>query len=559
MSDNPTRSFELLMREPVPPERWAKPHPGRAHELKRQDGLSIERNVSVPLRDGTRILIDIYLPDRKLDEKPPVILGWGPYGKHNQSSNLFPEAGIENGWNSPYTGFEAPDPIYWCGHGYAVVYADPRGAYYSEGEFRHNGAGEGEDCYDLIEWLGTQPWSNGKVGMSGVSYLAGIQYLVASQRPPHLAAINPWECFTDWYREFAYHGGIPETNFIPRAGGAIANSTNRVEDTLANVRAHPLWDAYWESKSVDLEDIVTPAFIVASWSDHGLHSRGSLAAYRRIKSKQKYLLVHGRKKWSHYYTPGNVERLRQFFDHFLRGTDDSVLSWPPVSLEIRRSAYEWTQRDENEWPLARTRYVPLYLDARSNSLKPELVGQESVARYDSENKDDAAVFNYVFPEATELTGPMKLRLWVEAESATDMDLFVAIQKTDASGQVVPFMFYACFDNGPVALGWLRVSHRALDEARSTPERPVHSHLREDMLTPGVPVPVDIEIWPSSTYFEAGERLRVVIKGSDVYAESPPHLPFARHTDLRNCGMHIIHTGGDFDSYLLIPVTPPAEE
>jgi putative CocE/NonD family hydrolase len=328
---------------------------------------------------------------------------------------------------------------------------------------------------------------------------------------------------------------------------------------LANVRAHPLWDAYWESKSVDLEDIVTPAFIVASWSDHGLHSRGSLEAYRRIKSKHKYLLVHGRKKWSHYYTPGNVERLRQFFDHFLRGTDDNVLSWPPVSLEIRRSAYEWTQRDENEWPLARTRYVPLYLDARSNSLKPELVGQESVARYDSENKDDAAVFDYVFPEATELTGPMKLRLWVEAESATDMDLFVAIQKTDAFGRLVPFMFYACFDNGPVALGWLRVSHRALDEARSTPERPVHSHLREDMLTPGVPVPVDIEIWPSSTYFEAGERLRVVIKGSDVYAESPPHLPFARHTDLRNRGIHIIHTGGDFDSHLLIPVTPPAEE
>jgi putative CocE/NonD family hydrolase len=145
------------------------------------------------------------------------LLGWSPYGKHNVSDRLaWPAAGVADGWMSAYTAFEAPDPMYWCPRGYAIVYPDPRGAWYSEGELRHGGRGEAEDCFDLIQWLGDQRWSNGKVGMSGVSYLTAIQWQVAPLRPPALAAINPFEGFSDWYREFAYHGGIPETSFLVR-------------------------------------------------------------------------------------------------------------------------------------------------------------------------------------------------------------------------------------------------------------------------------------------------------------------------------------------------------
>jgi predicted acyl esterase len=138
-----------------------------------------------------------------------------------------------------------------------------------------------------------------------------------------------------------------------------------------------------------------------------------------------------------------------------------------------------------------------------------------------------------------------------------MDLFVAIQKLDREGAQVGFNFYAFYENGPAALGWLRVSHRELDPERSSPEQPVHTHLREDRLSPGEIVPVEIEIWPSSTLFRAGETLRLVVKGMDIYRDALPNLPFARHEELRNRGRHVIHAGGAYDSHLLVPVIQPA--
>lgn len=538
-----------------PSEALGKPLlTGPEYRARRENGLFIEQNVPVVLRDGTRILIDIYRPDADPSHLP-VILGWSPYGKHNLSSRGFPHSGVEEGWISPYTAFEAPDPAYWCRRGYAVVFPDPRGTWLSEGEMHHGGQQESEDAYDLVEWLGEAPWSNGKVGMSGVSYLAAIQWQVGPLRPRHLAALNPWEAFSDWYREFGYHGGIRETGFAPGACERLNWSLTRTEDTGASMTAHPLYDEYWASKDTELEAIETPIFIVASWSDQGFHTRGTLEAYKRIRSKHKWLDVHGRKKWAYYYDPANVDRLRAFFDHFLKDSDSAVLGWPKVRLEVRERAYVGKVRAENEWPLKRTRFLPLYLDAAGGTLGPAPSAQPAALQYESTDPAGQAVFDHVFDEDTELTGHMKLKLWVEAPGADDMDLFVAIQKLGPDGEIVPFVFYALYDNGPVALGWLRASHRELDPKRSTPEQPVHLHTREIPLPPGEPTPVEIEIWPSSTLFRAGESLRVVVKGRDIYDQAPPNLPFARHEDTRNAGPHVIHTGGTYDSHLLIPVIP----
>ncbi|HEU4625653.1 MAG TPA: CocE/NonD family hydrolase [Steroidobacteraceae bacterium] len=551
--------FELIMRPGVHPDRVVgkKVPPPPVHSVVRESDLIIERNAAVRLRDGVRIYVDIYRPDGVAGDLP-ALLGWSPYGKHNTSDRLaWPEAGIAPGWMSAYTAFEAPDPMYWCPRGYAIVYPDPRGAWYSEGELRHGGMGEAEDCFDLIQWIAEQPWSNGKVGMTGVSYLTAIQWQVAPLKPPALAAINPFEGFSDWYREFAYHGGIPETSFLVRGTGNLQWSTTRTEDTLANALAHPLYDAYWASKECELEAIEVPAYVVASWSDQGLHTRGTLEAYKRMRSRQKWLEVHGRKKWHYYYEPSNVERQRAFFDHFLRAPGTVVPAWPKVRIEVRERANVGAMRAEKEWPLARTTYRKLYLDAKEGALRDAPVATSDV-RYDA--RTGRATFDYAFAEDTELTGHMKLHLTVEAVDADDMDLFVAIQKMDAQGALVPFVFYALLENGPVALGWLRVSHRELDAARSTPQQPVHTHLREELLKPGERVPVDIEIWPSSTLFRRGERLRVVIQGHDVYQEGLPNAPFARHERTRNRGTHVIHTGGaeDTASHLLIPVIPPRQ-
>lgn len=520
-----------------------------------ENGLLIERNVAVQLRDGVRIFIDLYRPEGAAAERDlPVLIGWSPYGKHNTSDRLvWPEADVRPGWISAYTAFEAPDPLYWCRQGYAVVFPDPRGSWYSEGVLRHGGQGEAEDCYDLIEWLGTRPWSNGKVGLSGVSYLTAIQWQVAPLRPPHLAAINPWEGFSDWYREFAYHGGIPETSFVVRGSGNLKWSTTRVEDTAANVRAHPLYDDYWRSKECALELVEVPAYIVASWSDHALHTRGTLEAYKRIPSRYKWLEVHGRKKWHYYYRPESVEKQRQFFDHFLKVPGLLVPAWPRVLLEIRERANVGVMRAEGEWPLARTWFGPLHLQADGRmSLTP--TDQVGGIAYDATS--GSAMFDYTLPQAAEITGHMKLRLWVEADGADDLDLFVAVQKLDADGKEVPFVFYAMNENGPLALGWLRASHRQLDPERSRPEQPVHLHLREQRLKPGEVVPVEIEIWPSSTSFKAGEQLRIVVQGRDLELQAAPNSPMARHEQTRNHGKHIIHVGGKYDSHLLVPWVSP---
>ena len=548
--------FPGLTRKGRPPGDSPTRPPPPVHGRTRENGLVIERNVAVALRDGVRIWVDVYRPDGPPGERDlPVIIGWGPYGKHTVGRLYTRESGVRPEWVSRYAGFEAVDPLYWCPRGYAVIYPDPRGTWYSEGDMHHGGILESRDCYDLIEWAGTRDWCNGKVGMSGVSYLAAIQYQVAPLRPPHLAAINPWEAFSDWYREFAYHGGIRETGFLPYAAANINWSLHDTEDTQGNVLAHPLYDEYWQSKENRLEDIEVPAFVVASWSDQGFHTRGTLEAFRQMRSKHKWLLAHGRKKWGHFYDPGNVRLLQSFFDHFLKGTDDAVLDWPPVRIEVRERAYVQSLREEREWPLARQQLTPLYLDAGSGALLREAPAAETAARYDSTDPGQAARFDHVFDADTEITGHMKLRLWGAAASHDDMDLFVAIQKLDRNGEVVGFHYYASYDTGPVALGWLRASHRALDEARSTPEQPIQHHRAEEPLAPGVPVPLEIEIWPSSTLFYKGERLRVVVQGSDVYPypQRAPGLPLALHQDTRNRGEHVLWTGGRYDAHLLVPL------
>jgi predicted acyl esterase len=154
----------------------------------------------------------------------------------------------------------------------------------------------------LIESVASQPWCTGRVGLMGVSYLAMSQRRVAALKPPHLRAIVPWEGVTDLYREFAFHGGIPEGKFIPIWFKIrIKRGRNRrlplAEDFLIERERHPLDDAYWLLKRPILEDIEVPALVCANWSDHGLHTRGSIEGFERISSREKWLFTHGRKKW----------------------------------------------------------------------------------------------------------------------------------------------------------------------------------------------------------------------------------------------------------------------
>lgn len=547
-------SFQIEFLPGVPPEDGGCPP--LQPRVERADGMVIEYDTAVRMRDGGEIYVNVFRPDRP--GSAPAIIAWSPYGKHAPVSyDLFPNHGIDPAWVSSYAGFEAPDPLYWTRHGYAVINADPRGMWRSPGDATFYSSQEAHDVYDLIEWAGTQPWSNGKVGMSGVSYLAIIQWHVAADHPPHLAAINPWEGLSDRYREMAYHGGIPEDRFGPMwRARRVPYSTGRVEDTVAMYGAHPLFDAYWESVTPRLAEIRTPAFVVASWSDQGLHTRGTIEGFKRIASEHKWLLVHGGKKWGVYYQPRNVELLRRFFDRFLLERDSGVESWPRVRVEVRERLLVGDHRDDARWPLTGTEYRPLSLDAARRELISDPVDTAAEVRYDA--REGRTEFTHRFENAVDLVGGMRLRLWVEADGARDMDLFVALQKLDADGEIVPFSFFNSLEDGPVALGWLRVSHRELDPALSTPGQPWHSHRREVPLEPGEVVAVDIEVWPSGTRFDAGEQLRLIVQGSDVY-KYPPGIVNMGHSQTRNSGTHVIHAGGPYDSHLLVPVVRSQSE
>jgi predicted acyl esterase len=535
------QSPTVIFRQGRPPADGDRPPPGYRRSV--EDGMAVERDVAIVLRDGATVYADVYRP-HNARERLPALLAWGPYGKHTGTSrySFYPDrAGVRDEWLSEHAIFEGPAPSYWCMHGYAVIVADSRGSWCSDGELHIGGPVEAESAYDAIEWAAQAPWCSGRIGMTGVSYLAIIQWLAASLGPPHLTAINPWEGWTDTYREAFAHGGIRETGWSPQWNQRLF-AKGRVEDVAAMIERHPLMCTYWEEKVPALERIEVPAFVVASWTDQGLHTRGTLEAFARLGSEQKWLDVHGRKKWAQYHRPESVDYVRRFFDRFLKGERNGWERRPAVRLEIRGAALT---RSAPAWPVPGTRLRPLYLDACSGALVRTPPAEEAHVRYQPEER---VGFELIFDEDTELAGSMEVRLWVQADGGKDMDLFVAIEKRDAEGDFVGFPFSSAWDDGPVALGWLRASHRELDQARSIPGRPWHRHARELALPTEQPTCVRIEVWPSGTLFRARERLRLVVSGTDI------HAPLHKHADLRNAGAHIIWSGGRYDSQLLVPVT-----
>ena len=544
--------FEYRFRPPrsTPESRGAAAVDPRT---ERRDGMLIERDVEIGTTAGHTVLADIYRPAGSAPA--PVIISWSPYGKHNPApiGVIYPRSGVRPEHIGELTTFEAPDPEYWVPHGYAILIADIPGTWNAVGPATYVSPEEAQDFYELIEWAGTRPWSNGKVGLSGVSYLTVSQWRVAELNPPHLAAINPWEGWSDTYREVARHGGIPESSFWPYIWERWGASRGQIEDLERETEEHPWFDDFWASKASQLERITVPAWVVGSWSDQGLHSRGTLEGFRRISSPQKWLDIHGRKKWGEYYLPENVERQRRFFDRFLKDEDNGWEDRPAVLYEVREDYYSGTVHDSTSWPLPDIRYTSFYL-APSGALTLTPPDEPGVAEYDGRGsglRDHRAVFEHVFTDSTVLAGHAWAELQVSAPDADDMDLFLGLFKRTADGRVVGFPHYAQFDDGPVALGWLRVSHRELDPARSEPFLPVLAHTHSSPMTQDGPTAVTMEILPSGTAFDRGDSLIAVIQGRDIF-DYPPSV-YARHHDTINSGRHHIHLGGEPSSRIVLPV------
>lgn len=528
-------------------------YPGFNPRQETVDGLTIDYDVEIELRDGTKIYADVYRPAGVEGTLPAIVL-WSAYSKHYRWPEPVRLLFTQNADVSKYAPIEAQDPMTWCPLGYAIVVPDPRGINHSEGNVTQWSPEEGLDIHDTIEWVARQPWSNGKVGMGGASYFGIVQWFAGATRPPHLVALMPYDGMSDLYREIVSHGGIPNPGFVGFWNNTVRSTPNLAEDWVKAMELHPFFDEHWQSKVPAVENINVPTYVISCWSDHAVHTRGTLSAFNRLGTEQKWLEVHGRNKWAQMYTAESTRRQVAFFDRFLKGIENEVDTWPRVRIEVREGLDVGEEREEQEWPLARTEYTPFYLDAAHKSLSASPVSEASTVSYDATAGEAVATFEHTFTEDTELTGYFKLKLWVEAEGADDMDLFAAVQKLDAAGELVNFYYITRFKFGHAAHGWLRVSHRELDPEKSTPWQPFHPHQREERLAPGEIVPVEIEIWPSSTLFRAGEHMRVVVMGKDPFPpQSDPGVIIALHPETRNAGRHIIHTGGQYDSHILVPV------
>jgi predicted acyl esterase len=573
-----------------------------------RDGMRIDWDVPIRMEDGVLLRADVFRPVG--DGRYPVIMNHGPYAKGlafqdgfpgmwKPLSTKYPDAVA--GTSNKYQNWETVDPEKWVPDGYVCVRVDSRGAGRSPGRLDIFSPQETRDYYECIEWAGTQPWSNGKVGLLGISYYAANQWNVAALQPPHLAAICPWEGASDYYREFTHHAGILNT-FVsvwypvqvsavqyggggrsernPNTGELIAGpdvlpdeelAANR-SDSAAELLNHPLDDEYYRERSAELDKITVPVLSATNWA-HDLHTRGGFEGYARVSSDRKWLEVHGLEHFTEFYTDYGVALQKRFFGHFLKGEDTGWDRQPPVHLNVRHVDGSFELRPEQEWPLARTRWTKLYLDTEGRTLAGELpAGSASV---DFEALGDGLTFTTEpFTEEIEITGPTTARLFASS-TTTDADLFLTLRVLDPDGRDVTFVS-ALDTAGVVGMGWLRASHRATDPERSLPYRPWHPHDRTEPLTPGETVPLDIEIWPTSVVIPAGYRLAVTVQGRDFEFPGDGPWPATYGVQMKGHGM-FVHTdpedrpadvyGGtttlvsapDRQSYLLLPFVPRTAE
>ena len=572
MKDHPTQP--RLYKESLPLERsnYAGYQPGTTILTKgsvQEEGHALlpcdilyERDVPVTMRDGIKVMVDIYRPTT--DEKVPVIVHSSIFGKNRPMQSVdsicagmgrTDRLGIPKSWTSGLETFEASDPGFWVPNGYAICNIDIRGVDMSEGDVPYQGYQEAEDAYDVIEWLAAQPWCSGKVSMSGNSWLGVIQWHTGSLCPPHLTCLAPWEGLSDSYRDEMMAGGIPN----PPATWINAVGRTRTESMGAAVDAYPLLDGFWLDKAPDVSKITVPAYVVASWTSSA-HAQGTLRAWKNLGSQEKWLRVHNRQEWTDLYNPYNCQELLRFFDHYMKGINNGWENTPRIRLSVLdpgNNHNDTVNRIEDSFPIERQILTKLYLNPENMSLTQEKP-EEGTVSYCGDDWESVLKFSMEFQEETEITGYMNLVLWAESDEYDDMDISVKVSKVGPDGNYLYHDAIMRDYSGPDARH--RASLRKLDPHRSRPEEPYYTYDTVEKLTPHVPVELQIGLWPTGMKFHPGEKLEVAICGFDyeLPAMGPdPNFPLKIGFD--NKGNHILHVGGGHASFLYVPFIPEKQD
>ena len=546
-----------------------------SHEvlIEMDDGVKLGATVALPSADGV-----VPLPGRY-----PVVFGMTPYGR-NAVCSCYP-------------------PDFWATRGFVGAAVDTRGTGGSGGDLKDNyfSPREARDGAALVEWFGTQPWSSGKVGMAGGSYVGITQLLTAGQQPPHLAAIAPQVALSDLYRDAYTHGGVPNLFFdaqylaVQGAPGAAGINTDPTlwQDTLEaklgqtpsptlalDYLARPDDDAFYQDRSPIkvASRIKVPVLLIGGWRD-GLTQRGHPELFRVLSQRPGVETRMSMDPCTHkgcgapfapMNDPGNEHDpsalVFEFMAKHLRG--DQVASRAKVEYYVQGAN---RYRTASAWPPPTVRFERFDLGTALRPTSPGVAGDgRGVVRHEPGRGDEhgvrpvrdrggvpvradgpaargpngASFQTAPLTQPMELAGPLALHL-VASTTATDTDWHARLIDVAPDGS-----------QSVISEGALRASHRGLDLARSTPARPYHPHTNPQPVTPNAFEKYAVEIWPTAYRLETGHRLLVRVTSTDV----PTHLPGwidVDPSDPTRTKVHVhdpaVNTIRFTGSYLVLPV------
>jgi predicted acyl esterase len=578
------------------------------NELRRNiRGIIKMTDVRIPLRDGSYVCADVFRP--AVEGQYPVVMSKGFYGKSFYHDCICNDADVirkeemedryfsGNPDGAQYENHETVDTSVWVPEGYVCIRVDARGVCKSPGLQAPFSVQEAEDYYDAIEWAGTQAWSNGNVGLWGMSYLAMAQHSVASLQPPHLKAMIAQGTDADIYNEALYGGGIFGSGFWNwwwKIWSGNNHCGDRPEtDWMARVLATPFNDinAYGPRGSIfmrpDMSKATAPVWIVGPQVGAIIHQLGSSETYIRSTAAKARKFDFTDAWFPGSYSKKSIAEHMRYFDYWLRGNDNGVMEEAPVRVQVRTGNGAHFVLHEHEWPIARTQYRRWYLDARpaewqNDDRRPNMlriVESQPVASGCAEYAADldlgtptlapagasdgtprwstgVSFISEPMQEDLLLAGYMKVGLWVQS-SSEDMDVFVSLRVLDEHDREIRYESVVLpvdpVHIHPVGHGLLKVSRRKLDDERTTEYWPVHTHLEGDCapLQRGEIVPVEIGLNPSTAMIRKGHRLLV-----DVQPYAPAGVPVraydrSYHVDAVNK----LYTGPEHPSYLQLPIIP----
>lgn len=550
-----------------------------------QDASVEFKKIQIPMSDGVKLAAHLFLP--KEQGAYPVLLMRSPYGKGDEKQG---------------------EGNFYAKNGYAVVIEDTRGKFESEGvwePFRY----DGKDGFDTQEWIGSQPWCNGKIGTFGGSYVGFTQWVSSPYESKFLKAMAPGVPFCNAYKEITYIGGAFQLSLAMGWGLSVSTKpgeslpkmdwnqafatlplkewdkcAGREVGYLRDWVAHSTYDDFWKARGIDdrFADITVPILNVGGWYD--IFSKATLEQVNRVRHESKDVAVRRNQfaiigPWGHGIGSKKTGELDfgdkakmdfgpkqfQWFEYWLKGKDSGVGDWPPYYLFIMG---ENVWRSEYEWPLKRTEFTKYYIhsEGKSNTVKGN--GRLNTV-IPNEEKSDTFIYDASNPVPTtggnNLVGPAAGPLDQQKVEERDDVLVFTADTLDKAVEVtgpVKMVLYASSSAKDTDFTAKLVDVHPDGKAYNLCDGIIRARYRESiteptLIEPGKIYKYDIDLWVTANVFLPGHKIRVEISSSNYprFDRNPNSgKPFGSDTELLKATQLIYHDAKNA-SYIELPVIP----